>query len=76
MRSWHSIVFFAFLFCGINSACKPFEGIGNPGETYTTRYNIPGERIVPYTNPHELYGGPEVEEFCNLVHTEEGVTCM
>ncbi len=33
------------------SACS-FQGVAtNSGETYTTSYNLPGEKISPYNNP-------------------------
>lgn len=52
MRKITSIVAITILF-GIGLvSCNTFEGIAtNPGETYTTTYNLPGERIVPYNNP-------------------------
>lgn len=34
------------------SSCNDFRVAGNVNKTYTTEFNYPGTRVVPYNDPH------------------------
>jgi hypothetical protein len=62
----------------LNTGCSTFEGVaGDPGETYTTRYNMPAERIVPY-NSQEIDNkeSPGEVPVCEGVASREGFQCQ
>lgn len=61
----------------LNTGCSTFEGVaGDPGETYTTRYNMPAQRIVPY-NSQEIDNKENPDEIpvCEGVTSREGFQC-
>lgn len=59
------------------SACSTFEGVATyPGEAYTTTYNMPAERIVPYNNPYQVRGELKRVEICEgLIRADGKLTC-
>lgn len=61
-----SLTVLFYLILIIFTGCNTFEGVaGDPGETYTTTYNTPGLRIVPYNNQHVDVNEPVQEiEIC------------
>ena len=48
----------------------------NPAESYTTTYNVPGERIAPYNNPFiENKANSEDVTICEGTASRTGFKC-
>jgi hypothetical protein len=74
MKSW--IIALSTVIClSCFSGCNTFEGIaGDTGETYTTTYNTPGLRVVPYNDQNVDVNEPVQEiEICEGLVKGDGI---
>ncbi|MBX9852083.1 MAG: hypothetical protein K2X86_10025 [Cytophagaceae bacterium] len=67
-----------YILSGLTLLSCSFGGIAtNPNETYTTTYNFPAERIVPYNNPFiENKANSEDVTICTGKASRNGFKCV